>query len=62
MRKAGCTAATSEPSSEDGFLVIVDRLKELIKVKGFQVAPAELESLLLKHHRDRRLRGDSRAG
>jgi acyl-CoA synthetase (AMP-forming)/AMP-acid ligase II len=35
--------------SEDGFLVIVDRLKELIKVKGFQVAPAELESLLLKH-------------
>lgn len=34
---------------EDGFLVIVDRLKELIKVKGFQVAPAELESLLLKH-------------
>ena len=33
----------------DGFLIIVDRLKELIKVKGFQVAPAELESLLLKH-------------
>jgi acyl-CoA synthetase (AMP-forming)/AMP-acid ligase II len=34
---------------EDGFLTVVDRLKELIKVKGFQVAPAELESLLLKH-------------
>jgi len=34
---------------EDGYLEIVDRLKELIKVKGFQVAPAELESLLLKH-------------
>jgi acyl-CoA synthetase (AMP-forming)/AMP-acid ligase II len=33
----------------DGFLTVVDRLKELIKVKGFQVAPAELESLLLKH-------------
>jgi acyl-CoA synthetase (AMP-forming)/AMP-acid ligase II len=33
----------------DGYLEIVDRLKELIKVKGFQVAPAELESLLLKH-------------
>jgi acyl-CoA synthetase (AMP-forming)/AMP-acid ligase II len=35
----------------EGFLLIVDRLKELIKVKGFQVAPAELESLLLKHPR-----------
>jgi acyl-CoA synthetase (AMP-forming)/AMP-acid ligase II len=34
---------------EDGYLTVVDRLKELIKVKGFQVAPAELESLLLKH-------------
>jgi len=31
---------------EDGYLFIVDRLKELIKVKGFQVAPAELEDLL----------------
>ncbi len=35
----------------DGYLTVVDRLKELIKVKGFQVAPAELESLLLKHPR-----------
>ena len=34
---------------DDGYLDVVDRLKELIKVKGFQVAPAELESLLLKH-------------
>ena len=33
---------------EDGYLEIVDRLKELIKVKGFQVAPAELEALLLE--------------
>jgi 4-coumarate--CoA ligase len=33
----------------DGYLAIVDRLKELIKVKGFQVAPAELEALLLTH-------------
>ena len=33
----------------DGYLTVIDRLKELIKVKGFQVAPAELESLLLKH-------------
>jgi 4-coumarate--CoA ligase len=34
---------------EDGHLYIVDRLKELIKYKGFQVAPAELEALLLTH-------------
>jgi 4-coumarate--CoA ligase len=33
----------------DGDFFIVDRLKELIKVKGFQVAPAELEALLLTH-------------
>merc|ERR1719400_2067792 len=30
-----------------GKFFIVDRVKELIKVKGFQVAPAELEALLL---------------
>ena len=34
---------------QDGFLFIADRLKELIKYKGLQVAPAELEGLLLKH-------------
>jgi acyl-CoA synthetase (AMP-forming)/AMP-acid ligase II len=34
---------------DEGYILIVDRLKELIKVKGFQVAPAELEALLLKH-------------
>jgi len=33
----------------EGYLEVVDRLKELIKVKAFQVAPAELEALLLKH-------------
>jgi acyl-CoA synthetase (AMP-forming)/AMP-acid ligase II len=33
----------------DGQVYVVDRLKELIKYKGFQVAPAELESLLLTH-------------
>ena len=32
---------------EDGYLFIKDRLKELIKVKGFQVAPAEVEAELL---------------
>lgn len=34
---------------EEGWHWIVDRKKELIKVKGFQVAPAELEALLLEH-------------
>ncbi|PSN66130.1 acetyl-CoA synthetase-like protein [Corynespora cassiicola Philippines] len=34
---------------EDGNFFIVDRKKELIKVKGLQVAPAELEALLLEH-------------
>ena len=33
----------------DGALYIVDRLKELIKYKGRQVAPAELEAVLLSH-------------
>ncbi len=33
----------------DGHYFIVDRLKELIKYKGFQVAPAELEALLITH-------------
>jgi acyl-CoA synthetase (AMP-forming)/AMP-acid ligase II len=34
---------------EDGAFVIVDRVKELIKYKGYQIAPAELEALLLTH-------------
>jgi len=34
---------------EDGHLFVVDRLKELIKYKGFQVPPAELEAILLTH-------------
>ena len=33
----------------DGHIYIVDRIKELIKFKGFQVPPAELEGLLLTH-------------
>ena len=32
---------------EDDYFYITDRIKELIKVRGFQVAPAELEELLL---------------
>ncbi len=34
---------------EDGFFRIVDRVKELIKYKAFQVPPAELEAVLLSH-------------
>ncbi|XP_010430369.1 PREDICTED: 4-coumarate--CoA ligase-like 1 [Camelina sativa] len=34
---------------DDGDIFIVDRIKELIKYKGFQVAPAELEAILLTH-------------
>jgi acyl-CoA synthetase (AMP-forming)/AMP-acid ligase II len=34
---------------EDGVLFVVDRIKELIKVKAFQVAPAELEAVLRTH-------------
>jgi acyl-coenzyme A synthetase/AMP-(fatty) acid ligase len=34
---------------DDGFFYIVDRTKELIKYKGLQVAPAELEAVLLVH-------------
>lgn len=55
--------ATAETIDKDGFLhtgdigyvdkqglyYITDRLKELIKVKGLQVAPAELEAVLLTH-------------
>ncbi|PBK61302.1 acetyl-CoA synthetase-like protein [Armillaria solidipes] len=35
--------------SESGELFVVDRLKELIKVRGFQVAPAEIEDHLMSH-------------
>jgi len=34
---------------ENGSVRIVDRIKELIKYKGYQIAPAELEALLLTH-------------
>lgn len=54
------TAATIDPDGwlktgdmgyldEDGFLHLVDRIKELIKHNGYQVAPAELEAILLGH-------------
>jgi acyl-CoA synthetase (AMP-forming)/AMP-acid ligase II len=36
-------------ADDDGYLYIVDRVKEMIKCKAFQVAPAELEAVLLTH-------------
>ncbi|MDQ6891696.1 MAG: AMP-binding protein [Acidobacteriota bacterium] len=36
-------------ADEAGNFFVVDRVKELIKYKGFQVAPAELEAVLLSH-------------
>ena len=60
LNNAEATAATIDPDGwlhtgdvaiidEHGHMTIVDRLKELIKVKGFQVAPAELEALIITH-------------
>jgi acyl-CoA synthetase (AMP-forming)/AMP-acid ligase II len=57
---AAATAATIDPEGflhtgdlvrvdVSGCIYIVDRLKELIKYKGYQVPPAELEALLLTH-------------
>jgi len=34
---------------EEGYVFIVDRLKEVIKCKGLQVAPAEIEHILVGH-------------
>ncbi|EXB31005.1 4-coumarate--CoA ligase-like 6 [Morus notabilis] len=34
---------------QNGYLYIVDRLKEMIKYKGFQIAPADLEAVLASH-------------
>lgn len=36
---------------ENGLITIVDRIKEMIKVKAIGVAPAELEDLLLGHYK-----------
>ncbi len=60
LNRPDATAATVDPQGwlhtgdigyvdDDGYFFIVDRVKELIKYKGFQVAPAELEALLLGH-------------
>jgi acyl-coenzyme A synthetase/AMP-(fatty) acid ligase len=34
---------------EEGYAYVVDRKKELVKYKGYQVPPAELEAVLLEH-------------
>ncbi|HYO99040.1 MAG TPA: 4-coumarate--CoA ligase family protein [Pyrinomonadaceae bacterium] len=60
LNRPEATAATIDPDGwlhtgdigycdEEGHFFVVDRLKELIKYKGMQVAPAELEALLLTH-------------
>jgi acyl-CoA synthetase (AMP-forming)/AMP-acid ligase II len=60
LRRPEATAAMVDPDGwlhtgdlglvdGDGNVVVVDRLKELIKVSGHQVAPAELEALLATH-------------
>lgn len=36
-------------ADHDGYLYVVDRLKEIIKYKGFQIAPADLEAVLISH-------------
>ncbi|KAG6389677.1 hypothetical protein SASPL_151150 [Salvia splendens] len=35
---------------QEGYLYVIDRLKEVIKYKGFQIAPADLEAVLMTHH------------
>lgn len=43
------TGDVIQVDQETGLMYVVERLKELIKVRGFQVAPAELESELTAH-------------
>ncbi|KAF2636326.1 acetyl-CoA synthetase-like protein [Massarina eburnea CBS 473.64] len=49
MRTGDEAVIRRSPTSGNEHVFIVDRIKELIKVKGHQVAPAELESHLLTH-------------
>ena len=46
---AGTGPETSETSTPGGWLRLTDRSKEMIKVRGFQVAPAEVEAILHGH-------------
>ncbi|GHG50446.1 4-coumarate--CoA ligase [Sinomonas cellulolyticus] len=60
LNRPDATAATVDPDgflrtgdiatvTSEGVVTVVDRLKELIKYKGYQIAPAELEAVLLAH-------------
>jgi acyl-CoA synthetase (AMP-forming)/AMP-acid ligase II len=60
LNNPSATASTVEPdgwlhtgdvgyADADGYLFIVDRVKEIIKYKAYQVAPAELEAVLGTH-------------
>ena len=60
LNNAEATAETIDPEGwlhtgdvavvdEHGRYTVVDRVKELIKYKGYQVAPAELEAVLVGH-------------
>ncbi|KAL8762842.1 MAG: hypothetical protein Q9184_001228 [Pyrenodesmia sp. 2 TL-2023] len=49
MRTGDVAVIRQNPNSGSEHCFIVDRIKELIKVKGMQVAPAELEAHLLTH-------------
>ena len=64
----GATAATIDAggwvhtgdivtAGHDGWFYVADRVKELIKYKGYQVAPAELEAVLLTHPAERATMG-----
>ncbi|KAL9082274.1 MAG: hypothetical protein Q9159_006560 [Coniocarpon cinnabarinum] len=49
MRTGDEAVVRKNPATGNEHIFIVDRIKELIKVKGLQVAPAELEAHLLSH-------------
>ena len=60
LNQSEATAATLEPDGwlhtgdvgsfdADGYLHVVDRVKEIIKYNAYQVAPAELEAVLIGH-------------
>ncbi len=42
---------------DNDFFYVLDRSKEMIKYKGFPVAPAEVEAVLMEHPSGARLRG-----
>ena len=44
---AGCAPAMSATIDADGFIRIVDRLKDMIAVGGFKVFPSQIEAVLL---------------